>query len=225
MTHFACSDDPLEDPFTLKQAALLEEVIAHLEEHGIKANWQHAANSGAVLRFPYLKFNMVRIGLAVYGLYPSIATSEAQELRLAISLISRIAGINECKKGDTISYGRHYTVEKEMQKIAVIPIGYFDGLHRNYSGKGHVVIRGKKAPMIGNICMDFMMVDVTHIDSATGGDPVLIFGEDEYGDYLSPEDFAAKGNSIVHELITCLGPRIQRVFIYEETLNLLGKNE
>lgn len=216
MTHFACSDDPAQDSFTLEQAKKLENAIQLLKEHGIEAPWHHASNSGAALRFPDLPFNMARIGLAVYGLYPSKAVSAAHELRLAISLISRLAGINECKKGDTVSYGRTYCVEKEAEKIGVIPIGYFDGLHRNYSGSSHVVIRGKKAPMIGNICMDFMMVDVTHIENVKSGDPVLIFGADEHGDYLSPEDLAVKGNSIVHELITCLGPRIQRVFIYEE---------
>jgi alanine racemase/UDP-N-acetylmuramoyl-tripeptide--D-alanyl-D-alanine ligase len=98
----------------------------------------------------------------------------------------------------------------------VLPIGYFDGLHRNYSGKGHVIVRGQKAPMVGTICMDFMMVDVTNIPNASPGDTVLIFGEDEYGHYLSPEELASKGDSIIHELITCLGPRIQRIFVYEE---------
>jgi alanine racemase/UDP-N-acetylmuramoyl-tripeptide--D-alanyl-D-alanine ligase len=138
------------------------------------------------------------------------------DLRLALSLSSRIVGINSCRAGDTISYGRSYTVQRDHQLIAVIPIGYFDGLHRNYSGKGSVVIRGKKAPMVGKICMDFMMVDVTDIPNAVIGDPVLIFGEDEYGQYLSPEELASSGDSIIHELITCLGPRIQRIFIHEE---------
>jgi alanine racemase/UDP-N-acetylmuramoyl-tripeptide--D-alanyl-D-alanine ligase len=103
-----------------------------------------------------------------------------------------------------------------MQKIAVLPIGYFDGLHRHYSGKAHVLIRGQKAPMVGNICMDNMMVDVTDIPHVEIGDKVLIFGEDEYGYYLSPEDLALSGDSIVHELMTCLGPRIPRIFVYEE---------
>ena len=79
-----------------------------------------------------------------------------------------------------------------------------------------MIIRGKIAPMVGNICMDFMMVDVTDIPNASLGDSVLIFGEDEYGHYLSPEELANRGDSIVHELITCLGPRIQRIFVHEE---------
>jgi len=137
------------------------------------------------------------------------------ELRLALSLISRIVGINHCRKGETISYGRGYTVQRDLEKIAVLPIGYFDGLHRKYSGKGHVIVRGKKAPMVGKICMDYMMINVTEIDYVAPGDPVLIFGEDEYGQYLSPEELALSGDSIIYELITCLGPRIQRVFVHE----------
>lgn len=217
MTHFTSSDDPKEDAVTEFQAKKLEELIARLESEDIHVPWKHAANSAAALRFQFPHFNMVRIGLAVYGLYPSQAVKDTLQLKLAISLISRIVGINHCKKGDTVSYGRTYLVEKECQRIAVLPIGYFDGLHRNYSGCTHVMIRGKKAPMVGRICMDFMMVDVSDIHEAKIGDPVLIFGEDEFGDYLSPEDLAEKGDSIIHELITCLGPRIQRVFVHEET--------
>ena len=216
MTHFASADDVAEDAFTLTQAADLNDVISQLQKEGIHPKWKHAANSAGVLRFSFTEFNMVRVALAIYGLQPS-SEKEKNHLRLAVSLFSRIAGINFCKKGDTISYGRSYLVENDDMKVAVIPVGYFDGLHRNYSGKGAVLIRGKKAPMIGKICMDFMMIDITHIPEAKVGDPVLIFGEDDHGHYLSPEELALQGNSISHELITCLGPRIQRFFIYEES--------
>ncbi len=217
MTHFACADNPADDDFTLHQVQVFESAIAEIESCGITIPWKHAANSSGAIRFYLPQFNMVRIGLAVYGLYSSEAARKALELRLALSLVSRIVGINLCKAGDTVSYGRTYTVKKETQRIAVLPIGYFDGLHRNYSGKGHVIIRGQKAPMVGKICMDYMMVDITDMPNAVVGDTVLIFGEDEYGQYLSPEDLASKGDSIVHELITCLGPRIQRIFVYEES--------
>lgn len=214
MTHFASSDSPQEDEFTKKQSAKLDAVIAALP---VNVNWRHAANSGGALRFDFPQYNMVRLGLAVFGLYPSKAVQESLDLKLAVSLTSRIVGINNCRKGETISYGRTYTVEKESEKIAVLPIGYFDGLHRNYSGKAYVLIRGQKAPMVGKICMDFMMVDITDIPNASIGDQALIFGEDDYGNFLSPEDLANKGDSIMHELITCLGPRIQRMFIFEES--------
>jgi alanine racemase/UDP-N-acetylmuramoyl-tripeptide--D-alanyl-D-alanine ligase len=216
MTHFACSEDRDQDSFTLLQAQTLEKAIFALEAEGIQIPWRHAANSAAAIRFQFPSFNMVRIGLAAFGLYSSPTVQESLELKLAVSLISRIVGINNCKEGDTISYGRSYIVKKPEQKIAVLPIGYFDGLHRAYSGKGHVVIRGKKAPMVGKICMDFMMIDVSEIPEVMVGDPVLIFGEDDYGHYLAPEELAAQGGSIVYELITCLGPRIQRIFVYEE---------
>jgi alanine racemase/UDP-N-acetylmuramoyl-tripeptide--D-alanyl-D-alanine ligase len=179
--------------------------------------WRHAANSSGALRFHLPQYNMVRLGLAVYGLYGSEECQKILDLRLAISLVSRIVGMNICKRGESISYGRKYRVQRENQKIAVLPIGYFDGLHRHYSEKAHVLIRGQKAAMVGNICMDNMMVDVTDIPHVKVGDNVLIFGEDEYGYYLSPEELAMSGDSIVHELMTCLGPRIPRIFVYEES--------
>lgn len=216
MTHFACADDPEQDSFTLSQANSLEKIGKKIKELGFEIPWIHAANSAAVMRFDFPQFNMVRVGLAVYGLYPSEAAKNCLELKLALSLVSRIVGINECHEGDTISYGRSYTVERGHQRIAVIPIGYFDGLHRNYSGRGSVMIRGKRAPMVGKICMDFMMIDITDIPNASIGDSVLIFGEDEFAQYLSPEELALSGDSIIHELMTCLGPRIQRIFIHEE---------
>jgi len=220
MTHFACADNPQEDEFTMNQVRCFDAVIEKLEAEGIAVQWKHACNSSAVARFDFSQYNMVRVGLAIYGLYPSEAVRESMDLRLALSLTSRIVGINVCKAGETISYGRSYKVIREEQKIAVLPIGYFDGLHRNYSDKGYVIIRGQKAPMVGKICMDFMMVDITDIPNAAIGDAVLIFGEDEYGNYLSPEDLATSGDSIVYELITCLGPRIQRIFIHEEAHHL-----
>lgn len=216
MTHFACADDPCYDDFTLKQAKALEGVMAELAKEKIFPNYCHASNSSASIRFSFPNFNMARIGLSAYGLYASPAVKEALELRLALSLTSRIVGINSCRQGESVSYGRSYSIKRPQERIAVVPIGYFDGLHRNYSGKSYVLIRGKKAPMVGNICMDFMMVDISDIGEAKEGDGVLIFGEDEYGHYLSPEELATSGDSIVYELITCLGPRISRIFIYEE---------
>lgn len=208
MTHFACSDDPSQDSFTLKQSSVFDEVISAIESAGIPIPFKHACNSQATLRLKFPQYNMVRIGMALYGLCPGGT--------LALSLTSRIVGINHCLKGETISYGRSYTVQRDNERIAVIPIGYYDGLHLNYSGKGEVMIHGIKAPMVGQICMDYMMVDITHIPEANIGDPVLIFGEDSEGHVLSPEELAQKGGSSVYELITCLGPRIQRVFIHEE---------
>ncbi len=213
MTHFACAEDPEADHFTHQQIQRFDKTIATLKENGITAPWIHASNSSATIRFPLPQYNMVRIGVATYGLSSSKSTQKEIELKPALSLLSRIVGINILNKGETLSYGRSYTAIQNNQKIAILPIGYYDGLHLNYSGKAHVLIRGKKAPMLGRICMDFMMVDISSIPNASIGDAVLIFGEDEHGHYLPPEDLARSGGSIIHELITCLGPRIQRIFI------------
>lgn len=215
MTHFACSDQPHQDTFTLQQARSFDSAIAELASAGIHPRWRHAANSGAALRFHFPQYNMARIGLAAYGFGIPHQSQESLQLQPALALMSRIVAINHCQAGETISYNRCYTVERNHTRIAVLPIGYFDGLHRAYS-KAEVLIRGRKAPIVGNICMDFTMVDITDIPSAAIGDPVLIFGEDEHGCYVAPEEFAHQGASIVHELMTCLGPRIHRIFIHEE---------
>ncbi len=213
MSHYASSEDPLSDAFTKEQSKALQEIAEELKRIGITPRYQHIANSSGVIRHPTENFNMIRIALGIYGLYSSASAKKALPLKPALSLLSRIVGINHCKQGETISYGRNYTVKKKWQTIGVLPIGYFDGLHRSYSGKGSVLVHGKKAPMVGSICMDYMMCDLTDIPEAKVGDTALFFGQDEFGGYVPAEEFAENGGSIVHELITCLGPRIQRVFL------------
>lgn len=216
MTHFACADDPEEDLFTLNQAACFDAVIEEIRAANISFQWIHAANSSAAIRFHFPHYNMVRLGLSIYGLYTSSEVKKHLNLRSALSFSSRIVSISDCKKGETISYGRQYKISKETQKIAVLPIGYFDGFHRCYSDKAHVMIQGKTAPMVGAICMDYMMIDITDIPNVAVGDKVLMYGEDESGHYLCPEALAGKGNSIVYELMTSMGPRIPRIFLNKE---------
>jgi len=218
MTHLAVADDPDEDAFTHTQIARLKATLNQLHAMNIFPNHVHAANSSGAIRFDLPFCNMVRVGLAAYGLHTSPATRDLIDLKPAISLVSRIVGFNYPLPGDTVSYGRRFAISRENARIAVLPIGYYDGLHRHYSMKSSVLIRGQKAPMVGTICMDYMMVDVSHIPEAAIGDTALIFGEDEEGKYLPPEELAAAGNSVPHELITCLGPRIRRLFIYDEAL-------
>lgn len=216
MTHLACADIAEEDEFTMKQAASFQSIVQMLESHGIAPKWRHAANSSGTIRSLIPEGNMVRVGLSIFGLHPSECTTGLIQLQPALTLTSRIAGINTCKKGDTISYGRTYEVKQKEERIGVIPLGYFDGFHRHYSGKGYVIIRGKPAPLVGTICMDFFMINLSDIPDAQVGDPVLIFGKDPFGHFISPEEFAGRAGTNVHELITCLGPRIQRMFIQNE---------
>lgn len=212
MTHFASADMPEEDLFTKQQADIFEKVIAQLNSEGIDPPWKHAANSSGVLRGFFPSGNMVRIGLALFGLSPAPLPDTI--LTPAITLTSRLAGVNHCKEGDTISYGRTFQITRPKARIGVIPLGYFDGLHRRYSGKGYLLVRGQKAPLVGTICMDYFMVDLSDIPEAAIGDPVLIFGKNGFGDLIPPAEFAARAQASVYELITCLGPRIQRIFVY-----------
>lgn len=215
MTHFVAADDPNHDAFTIEQAGRLTRVINEIEADGIPIPWRHAANSSATQRLDFPEFNMVRIGLAMYGLVRTVETRLSSQLRLALSLTTKLAGINFINKDETVGYGRRWKSESDS-RIGVIPIGYYDGLHRQYSNKAQVMIRGKKVPLVGSICMDYCMCDLSSVPEAEIGDTVLIFGEDDAGHYLAPSELASSGGTIVHELITCLGPRVHRIFIDEE---------
>lgn len=217
MTHCAVAEDPASDDITARQAALFDKAVEGVTAAGIEVPWRHIANSSAALRFFWPRYNMVRLGLSLWGYYASSACREVLALTPALTLLSQIQEIHYCCRGDTVSYGCHYRVEKENQVIAVLPIGYCDGLHRHYSGRGSVLIGGKHAPMVGMICMDFMMVDISEIPEARVGDPVLIFGQNRHGHLLPLEGLASSGNSIAHELIACLGSRITRAFLRERS--------
>jgi len=212
MTHFSCSDDPAQDHFTQKQIDLFSSTVFVLQSKGIHAKWYHIANSAGSIRFSVPICNMVRVGLAIYGIPNSKEMISGFPFIPALNLKTRIAAINHCKKGDPVSYKRMYRINSENAKIGILPLGYFDGLHRQYSNKIDVLIRGQKAPVVGAICMDHTMVDLSHIPDVRIGDTVTLFGADEFGNTISPVEIAECGGTIVHELITCLGPRIKRVF-------------
>jgi len=207
-THFVAAEDPNFDEVTIHQNNLLLDCLNAIST---APRYVHASNSAGTLRFNFTHFNMIRVGLAIYGIYPSLACLSS--LKPALSLFSRIAGFSYAKKNETVGYGRKHICHAEETKIAIMPIGYCDGLHRHYSEKIEVLIRGKRAPLIGKICMDHTMVDVSHIPECNIGDLVCIFGEDEHGNTIAAEDIAAAGDSIAHELIACLGSRIKRVFV------------
>ncbi len=215
MTHFVAAEDPEMDEVTEKQLKSFFAEVEKMEKRGIKPAFVHVHNSGGAVRFPLGRANMVRIGLALFGMGGSEAVRQKLPLRPAATLQSRIVGINELKIGESVGYGAKMRVEKERALIATLPIGYYDGLHRHYSERGSVLIRGQRAPMVGRICMDYLMCDVTGIEGVEIGDRALFFGKDSHGHLVHPEDFVGSSDSIAHELITCLSPRIQRIFIQE----------
>ncbi|MBS0622620.1 MAG: alanine racemase [Verrucomicrobia bacterium] len=200
MTHFACADDPAKDAVTRKQFDLFCRL-------NIQAPLIHAANSAAATRFHLPGCNMVRLGLGLLGLGPCSPTLCLQP---AVELSSRIATIQYCQAGETVSYGGTYTVKRAVERIGVIPLGYADGISRAYSNRGQVKVCGQWAPIVGNVCMDFFMCDLTSIPQAQEHTPVLLFGEEP-----NAEEFAQVGGLTPYELLTRLGSRIQRVFRYE----------
>lgn len=199
MTHFAAAEAVEFDPFTKEQITQFKSFVYSLPS---PPRWIHAANSAGAVRFPLPFCNMVRIGLGVVGSGICLEGTKP-----ALTLSSQLASVSYSKKGESVGYNRTYTITKEKERIGVIPIGYHDGILRSLSGKGYVLVHGKKAPMIGTICMDFMMVDLTHIPEAVVGDEITLFGAD-----LPVENLAAWGNTDVREVLTSLPSRVKRVW-------------
>lgn len=209
-THFAVSD-LRGDTYTKTQFEAFKALVSRLEETaGIHFEIKHCANSGAMINYDWSYFDMVRPGLSLYGHYPNTDTGGLQ-LHPAMALKTRIAQIKDYEPGDTISYGRTYTVPCK-QKIAVITIGYADGLPRVVSGKIDVLVRGRRVPQVGRICMDMCMINISEVPDATVGDIVTIFGQDGLG-FIPIEELAEHAGTISYELLCAGSPRVPRVYL------------
>lgn len=208
-THFAVSEVYNSD-YTSKQFKSFMSTVDEIERKaGIKFMIRHCSNSGAVCGFPKMQLNMVRPGIMLYGLYPgddfSIPLCPAMQLK------TRIVHISDVKDGWSVSYGRKYKANGS-RKIAVVPVGYADGLHRCLSGKIDMLVNGIRVPQVGNICMDMCMLDVTQAGAVSVGDIVTVFGED--GDkYISAGELAVKANTIHYELLCSVSKRIPRIYL------------
>lgn len=208
-SHFAVADE-FGDEFTAKQFALFLDTVEEIErESGQHFKIKHCANSGAVINYRNTCLDMIRPGLALYGHYPAGEHGEL-DLKPVLEFKARISAINEHKAGDTISYGRVYTLNKPA-KIAVIGVGYADGLQRALSGKMDVLVNGKRARQVGRICMDMCMIDVTDIE-CSDGDVVTIFGTDK-GETVSVDELAELAGTISYELLCALSRRVPRLYI------------
>lgn len=210
-THFAKADEK-DKTFTMKQIQQFVSMTSALKEQGVTFAYEHCSNSAAIIDVPEAKFDMVRAGISTFGLYPSEEVAkEAVDLKPALALKSHVAFVKEIEPGTSISYGGTFVAEKKM-KIATIPVGYGDGYPRALSGVGYVLIRGKKAPILGRICMDQFMVDVTHIEDASFGDKVTLIGRDG-NEYISVEMLGELSGRFNYEFICDLGKRIPRVYV------------
>lgn len=214
-THFAKADDPdLSDAY--RQFILFQNFIQKLRAKGLEIPICHAANSAASLVMPDASLNMVRLGIAAYGYYPSDEMDRPVTLHRTMELKSHVSCIRNIPPGTGISYGYTY-VAPLPRRIATIPVGYADGYSRALSDVGEVLIRGKRAPIRGRVCMDQMMVDITDIPGVTVGDEVTLIGRD--GDEeISVQELQDKSGVLSYEIICGLSRRRVPKVYYNETI-------
>ena len=210
-THFACADEA-DKTSAKKQKEEYDKFVGWLEEEGIQIPVKHVSNSAAIIDMDGWRMDMVRSGIITYGLYPSEEVSkEVLDLKPAMSLKTHIVYIKEVGPGEGVSYN-HTFVTKRNTKIATIPVGYADGYPRALSSKGKVLIRGLYAPIIGRICMDQFMVDVTGIDGVETRAEVTLVGQD--GDQrISVEEVASEAGSFNYEFVCGISKRVPRVYM------------
>lgn len=214
-SHLACSEDPAMDSFTRSQIDRLRQWSSSLKaklsalHSTLSIPMCHILNSSGITRFPEAQMDMVRLGIGLYGISPEPEVQ--QSLRQVSRLVTRISQIKSIPEGDSVGYNRRFVAQRPT-RIAIITIGYADGLSRQLGyGRGHVSIHGRLAPIIGSVCMDMCFVDVTDIPDACEGDTAVFFGE---GDLLQRNAEAA--GTIPYELLTSIAPRVKRVYIQED---------
>ena len=209
-THFASSDSA-DKTMAEEQYQSFCRLIRRLEEEGIEIKIKHCNNSAAIIDLPKNSLNLVRAGIALYGMYPSDEVNKKTvPLRPALSMKSHIIYLKEVDAGQGVSYGSTFVTTRKTL-IATIPVGYGDGYPRNLSNKGCVLIRGKRAQILGRICMDQFMVDVTEIEGVCEGDEVTLIGRDSE-EYITVEELAGICGGFHYELVCDLGKRVPRVY-------------
>ncbi|WP_333638619.1 alanine racemase [Tissierella praeacuta] len=213
-THLAKADE-IDKSHPMEQFEKYMKVVNNLEKHGLSIPLKHVSNSAGIIDIPKFNLNMVRAGIMIYGFYPSEKVEKNMKLKPAMALKAKISHLKVVPKGTGISYGQIFVTEKES-KIATIPIGYADGFTRMLTGKAEVAVRGKRAKIVGKICMDQCMIDVTNIDDVKLGDEVVIFG---YGlDCPSADELASKLGTINYEIVCMVGRRVPRVYMSGEKI-------
>ena len=208
LSHFSMTDE--ERHFTQSQWKAFQQAVVIAQEIGISCRYLHMASSATLTAFPAYSARLVRPGIMLYGSYPSPAFQALVPLKPVMTLKTRIHFLKSVPPGTRISYGGTFATTRESL-IATLPIGYADGYSRHLSNRGEVLIRGKRAPIVGKVCMDFIMVDVTDIPGASVGDEVVLIGKQGRGQ-ITTEEIAEKINSISYEVLCAIGKRVPRIY-------------
>lgn len=216
-THFCAADSkaPEDAAFTRLQFARFTSMLDRLAAEGVKPELRHCANSGAAILYPEYALDMIRPGIATYGCLPSPDCVGEMELKPLMSLHTTIAQIREVPAGAAVSYGRTFQAEQPL-RMAVLPIGYADGLWRALSGKVTFRLHGKTVGQIGRICMDMCMVDISQVPEAKVGDQLTLFGCCEDGTVIPCETLAESLGTISYELLCAVNKRIPRIYMEGE---------
>ncbi len=207
-THFACADES-DDTLTEKQYKKFCMVIDELESSGVSIPIKHCCNSAGIVKYPNMHLDMVRAGIILYGLYPSNADFDI-DLKPVMQFKTKVINVKTLKAGETVSYGATYTLQKDT-KIATIAVGYADGYSRLLSNRGRVLVNGQFANILGRICMDQCMIDVTNVNNISIGDDVVLFGTDKNAE-LPIEELAEKIGTINYELLCVINKRVPRCY-------------
>jgi alanine racemase len=213
-THFSSADD---EDLSVTQAQLekFQTALTILQKEGVHTPIVHCANTSALFKFPESHFNMVRPGLILYGVLPSpslrpVIDQGENPFQPVMQWKSQIILLKPIAKNQPVSYSGSFTTQRDSL-IATLPIGYADGLHRMLSNKMDVLIRGRRAPQVGNICMDMILIDVTDIPDVQAGDEVVIFGR-QGDEMISVEELAVKGKTIPYEILCSVSKRVPRIY-------------
>lgn len=211
-THFSVADGGADGKaYTMRQLGCFTALIDALERRGVSFPIHHCANSGATLDYPVSHMDMVRAGVILYGLEPSADVAHPDDFHPVLSLKAVISHIKEIEPGSDISYGRTYTA-RERIRVATIPIGYADGYPRRLSGRASILVHGVRCPILGKICMDQCMIDVTAVPDAQVGDVVTMIGRDGDGE-ITVDELAEQIDTIHYELVCGISKRVTRVYL------------
>lgn len=210
-THFATADEK-DKSYANLQIKRFNEFNIYLEELGITIYFKHISNSAAIMDFQNLPYGGVRAGIMLYGYYPSnYVNKNSVNLIPVMSLKSRIVHIKKIQEGDYVSYGRLYRASRESL-IGTLPIGYADGVSRLLTGKAKVIVNGEIVPIVGRICMDQCMIDITDVPDVRVGDEVILMGKDDRGNEITADDIAAAIGTISYEVICDISKRVPRIY-------------
>lgn len=210
-THYACADEA-DKAYTNRQYRKFDRVVKHFLDKGIEFPYVHAGNTATAIDSPEISYNMVRLGIGMYGLYPSDEVRmERVALRPVMSLKTRVVMLKSMEEGAGVSYGALYHTS-EGEQVATLAVGYADGFSRMLTGKAEALIRGVRVPVVGRICMDQCMISLNGVNGAELGDEVVMFGSQE-GLTLPAEELAEKLGTVNYEIVCMISHRVPRVYV------------